>query len=482
MRIVCGDGTLPAATTNHLVVLGTTISSNGLVSAGGSNLFTGNVGIGTNSPQAALHTFGSSIFDSSQADSGTYFYTGTNNPGVTIVGTGGGVSSGKPILLIVNTNLGDGESYSNECHVALQAAGTNNGRTYFKFRNHQGSDRWYMGKNASDVLIAFDNVQARHRLWFACTNYPSEGWNGISSIISGGTNDVRINWYPGTYATNSMKVGNGFSVWTPGAASSAFTVISNANVGIGTNSPQAKLDIWLGTNTATVDEAPYIMRVGSARLNSSNVLRVMTNGEVLLGSPSGGYGIGSLQASGYIIGNAGVLAGNGYLIGQASGPRFKNTTAWNELLLDSTGTNLATLVVSNLYATNAISANTVTASNTITTNLAIYGYSSGFQSTTFEVAGETNFVVDLSKPYQRFDPTNLFIQFPCATNYPAIANEVKTCRVKVYTTNTVTVNFPAGWVKLSTNLVWPANKVTVLTVEADGANETNVVAKWESQQ
>lgn len=93
----------------------------------------------------------------------------------------------------------------------------------------------------------------------------------------------------------------------------------------------------------------------------------------------------------------------------------------------------------------------------------------------------TNCWIDLSKPYQRLDATNTVIHFIYGTNRPVVANDVKSCRVKIYTPSATTVSFSADWHVLNTNRVLAAGKLAILSVESDGLYETNIVAAIVSQ-
>jgi hypothetical protein len=169
--------------------------------------------------------------------------TGTNMPGVLITGTGGGTSNGKPLLTLWNTNSGPSGTYSNETHLRLRAGVTNDSRSYIGWQNYAGTDRWLMGHNGGEAFIFYDALQLVHRMFFPTTNY-SSSQGGITAINSCDTQDVRMNWYP-SGNTNSYRVGNGMSVWAPGA--SVPFVVARANnggvFGIGTNNPAATLDV-----------------------------------------------------------------------------------------------------------------------------------------------------------------------------------------------------------------------------------------------
>jgi len=164
-----------------------------------------------------------------------------------------------------------------------------------------------------------------------------------------------------------------------GLVSAGGSNLFTGNVGIGTNAPQAKLDIWLGTNTATVDEAPYIMRVGSARLNSANTFIIGTNGEIFVWDSTKHKLWGWVCKCWKIIFMVPVVF---TLTDHLESVlhrvlRFKSPTNGLLTAVDSTETAFSSLLVLALTASNAVSASSVVASNVTATNLDVMGSEAG---------------------------------------------------------------------------------------------------------
>lgn len=148
----------------------------------------------------------------------------TGNVSAVVISGGGGETTSVQLLL-KNTREGAGVygDYENEVHLRLQAGTTNNHRRYLNFCDYDGTDRWLVGTNASNVWIHYDAVTGgAHRLWFETTSGVAPNNTGNSYINSTGSGAVIIN--SGNSDGDTLGTG-GFQVVSGGLFASRKTLL-----------------------------------------------------------------------------------------------------------------------------------------------------------------------------------------------------------------------------------------------------------------
>lgn len=262
------------------------------------NLNSGNVGIGTNSPQTKL-----SIATSSNL---AFQIDGSSNTGTWLSINNSG--TGGEWFHIVSTASGNGDAGDLAFYKGSDA-GTANG--FFMALDHATSYVGIGNSSPTAKLSVFDNV------FGAVMDVNSAGGNTLIDFNNTGSNPA--NWTFG-YLGNT-GVNPGFMTFLSG--SHRFVVTNNGDVGIAETNPQARLEI----NSSGNSSATNALLINNA--TPTNIFAVRDDGNIGIGTQSPFYKTDIVNGTAGIENLNLLLRAPSTTTGTGSGIRLANTTNAN---------------------------------------------------------------------------------------------------------------------------------------------------------
>jgi hypothetical protein len=349
-----------------------TLSSTSLSSSAGSNFATssGDVGIGTASPATKLHVETSSTGDAFKvAKAGNYLIMGGSGSGTQYVkGYEGVVAFGNAYAGSTAFLTGDTEQMriDGSGNVGI---GTTSPSTYGKFTVLASSGGVTQGVvsapsaqySGSSLLLSSTTASTNYGSTFLSHQYISNSGDTTNYVFN-----ISLRNATGGYVSNVYTVDykNQIHQWyNPVTSATLATLTPSGNLGIGTDNPKAKLDIYssgLGNQRLSTDtsEFNYVQKAAksvsvtswatiftiTASGNASNWMR----GSVKLtaGGHTSGVGNGLLQDAVYYIDmDSNTMSAGSVTAGTSSGggtPQFRVTvsgTTWLVEMQSSNGSN-----------------------------------------------------------------------------------------------------------------------------------------------
>ena len=123
------------------------------------------------------------------------------------------------------------------------------GQASLSFRNHAGSTKWHWGMDNNSGLNLAQTGVADYRLYMQSTGRVGLGTNAPYGLLTikalPGTSDM-LSFQSSTGANKwhvNLTTNNDLNIAETGVADARFFVEAGGNVGIGTNNPEAKLDV-----------------------------------------------------------------------------------------------------------------------------------------------------------------------------------------------------------------------------------------------